>query len=75
MVKQQLTISGKIRINWVYRLCNMALESCGVKEDWKNATIISLYIDKRYRIECENYRGISLLSVVEKIYARSGSME
>ena len=31
--------------------------------------IVPLYKDERERTECKNYRGISLLSVVGKIYA------
>ena len=38
-------------------------------EDWRAAVIIPLYKGKRERTECKNYRGISLLSVVGKIYA------
>ena len=45
----------------------MAFES-GVLEDWRSAVIVPLYNDKGERSECSNYRGISLLSVVGKIY-------
>ena len=38
-------------------------------EDRRSAVIVLLYKDKGERTECKNYRGISLLSVVEKIYA------
>ena len=37
-------------------------------EDWRSVAIVPLYKGKGERIECENYRGISLLSVVGKIY-------
>ena len=43
---------------------NMAFESGVVPEDCWSAVIIQMYKNK-----CENYRGISLLSVVGKIYA------
>ena len=40
-----------------------------VTEDWRSAVIVPLYKGKVERTEYKNYRGISLLSVVGKIYA------
>ena len=34
------------------------------------AKIITLYNNKGYRSDCNNYRGISLLSIVGKVFAR-----
>ena len=56
-------------VNWVWRLCNMAFDSGAVPEDCRSAVIVLLYKAKRERTECKNYRGISLLSVIGKIYA------
>ncbi len=39
-------------------------------EDWRKAIIVPLYKGKGKREECNNYRGISLLSVPGKIYER-----
>ncbi len=39
-------------------------------EDWRRAIIVPLYKGKGKREECNNYRGISLLSVPGKIYGR-----
>ena len=47
----------------------MAFENGVVSENWRFAVIVPLYKDKGKRIEFRNYRGISLLSVIEKIYA------
>ena len=47
----------------------MAFKSDVVPEDWRSAVIVPLYKSKGARTECKNYRGISLLSVVGKIYA------
>ena len=47
----------------------MAFESGIVLEIWRSAVIVPLYKGKGERTECKNYRGISLLSVVGKIYA------
>ena len=38
-------------------------------QDWKLAEVVPLYINKRKRSECGNYRGISLLSVPGKVFA------
>ena len=61
---------GNRVVDWIWRLFNMAFESGTVPEDWRSAVIIPLYKGKGERTECKNYRGISLLSVVGKIYAR-----
>ena len=47
----------------------MAFEGDVVLEDWRSGVIVPLYKDKGERTNCRNYRGISLLSVVGKIYA------
>ena len=38
-------------------------------EDWRSAVIVPLYKGKGERTECSNYRSISLLITVGKIYA------
>ena len=47
----------------------MSFESGGVPKDWRSAVVVPLYKNKKERTECRNYRGISLLSVVAKIYS------
>ena len=47
----------------------MAFESGVMLEEWRSAVIVPLYKCKGERTECSNYGGISLLSVVEKLYA------
>ena len=39
-----------------------------IPPEWKDA-IINIFFKKGYRGECGNYRGISLLSVVGKVFA------
>ena len=41
-----------------------------VPQDFKDANIIYLYKHKRDRSYCNNHRGISLLSVAGKVFAR-----
>ena len=38
-------------------------------DDWRSAMTVPLYKGKNLRTKCRNYRGISLLSLVGKIYA------
>ena len=47
----------------------MTFESGVLSEEWRSAVIVSLYKGKGKRNESENYRGITLLNVVGKIYA------
>ena len=42
----------------------------GVPQDMRDAKIVTLYKNKGDRSDCNNYRGISLLSIVGKVYAR-----
>ena len=53
----------------IWRLCNMGFENGVVPENWRSAVIVPLYKGKGEGTECKKYRGISLLSVVGKIYA------
>ena len=39
-------------------------------QDMRDAKIVTLYKNKGERSDCNNYRGISLLSIVGKVYAR-----
>ena len=48
----------------------MAFESGVVLKDWRSAGIVPLYNGKGERTECKNHRGISLLSLVGKIYVK-----
>lgn len=41
-----------------------------VPQDMKDAKIITIYKNKGERSDCNNYRGISLLSIVGKVFAR-----
>ena len=60
---------GDLVVDWIWKLCSMVFESDVVPEDLRSAVIVPLYKGKGEMIECKNYRGISLLSVVGKIYA------
>jgi len=45
-------------------------EEGSVPHDMRDANIITMYKNKGDRSDCDNYRGISLLSIVGKTFAR-----
>ncbi|KAJ2941451.1 hypothetical protein O0L34_g3669 [Tuta absoluta] len=54
----------------LYLLFNLCWRSGRVPSDWCKAVIVPLYKGKGSQLDCKNYRGISLLSVVGKLYAK-----
>ena len=65
---EYLKSGGVSVIEWLARLFNGCFREGGVPKEWKSACIVPLYKGKGERSECANYRGISLLSVVGKVY-------
>ena len=61
---------GKAVLEWLVRLCNVCYQTRKVPDDWKKACIVPIYKGKGSKLECKNYRGISLLSIPGKIYGR-----
>ena len=51
------------------KICQLAWKTKRVPKDWKTSSIIPIHKNGS-TTHCENYRGISLLSVPGKIYAR-----
>ena len=60
---------GNRVVDWICKLCNINFERGIVSEDLRSAVIAPLCKGKGEIIECKNYRGISLLSMVGRIYA------
>ena len=54
--------------HWV-EVFNIVWREGVAPSDWKNAVIVPVY-KKGSRLDCTNYRGISLMSVVGKVFAR-----
>ena len=44
--------------------------SCAIPADWRRSVIVPIYKGRGERRDCGNYRGISLLSVPGKLFAR-----
>lgn len=56
--------------SWLCLIFNKCWNSGKVPEDWRKAVVVPLYKGKGSRQDAKNYRGISLLSIVSKLYAK-----
>lgn len=54
----------------LHRLLCLCWKEGSVPQDMRNANIVTLYKNKGDRSDCNNYRGISLLSIAGKLFAR-----
>ena len=66
---EMLKAGDSVVVKWQYRIVDIAWATGEVPEDWKRAVKIPLH-KKGSKGMCSNYRGISLLSVPGKVYAR-----
>ena len=57
-------------ITELYEILCLCWSEGEVPQDMRDANIVTLYKNKGDRGDCNNYRGISLLSVVGKVFAR-----
>ena len=57
-------------LKWLVRLLNLSFDTVVVPMDWRGACIVPLSKGMGDKSECSNSRGISLLSVVGKLYGR-----
>ena len=61
---------GNTLLKTLLELFIIIWEKGSVPDDFRISSIIKLFKNKGKKVECDNYRGISLLSVAEKILAR-----
>lgn len=64
-----LKAGGNVSVERLESLFQNIWKSKAVPQDWRNAVIVPLY-KKGSKSECNNYRGISLLSVPGKVLTR-----
>ena len=61
---------GMATLEWLVRLVNLSFDMGVVPMDWHGACLVPLYKGKGDKCQCSNSRGISLLSVVSKLFGR-----
>ena len=69
-VRVMLKEGGVTALEWLVRVFNICFMLSIVPVDWVIACMVPLYKGKGDVHECRNFRGISLLSVVGKVYGR-----
>ena len=67
---EMLKKGGVTVVEWLVRMLNVCFLCSLVPADWMSACIVPLYKGIGDTNECRNFRGISLLSVVGKVYGR-----
>ncbi|CAG5021593.1 unnamed protein product [Parnassius apollo] len=67
---EMLRAGEKVVAGLLYTLFNLCWELKRVPDDWCKAVLVSIYKGKGSQQDCKNYRGISLLSIVGKLYAK-----
>ena len=65
-----LKYGGADMIREMTKMFNVFLEEERVPDEWKKAIIIPLFKNKGSKLDCGNYRGISLISVPSKLFMR-----
>ena len=65
-----LKYEGETVVEWMFPICDLAWRQIEVPDQRKIAIIVPLYKDKGSIDECDNYKGICLLSVTGKVYGR-----
>ena len=67
---KMLKEGGVTVLEWLVRVFNICFMLSIVPVDWVIAWMVPLHKGKGDVHECSNFRGISLLSLVEKVYGR-----
>ena len=67
---EMLKEGGMTALEWLVRVFDICFMLSLVPVEWVIACIVPLYKGKGDMNECSNFRGISLLSVVGKVYGR-----
>ena len=66
---EMLKAGGRIVAEWLHMIINLMWRKGEVAADWKKAVIVPIH-KKGSKMLCNNYRGISLLSIPCKVYTR-----
>ena len=69
VVAEMLIIGGDVMVRQLHALIVDVWRSEVIPQEWKDAVIVALH-KKGSTSDCANYRGISLLSIAGKVFAR-----
>ena len=61
---------GAVIIRELTKLFKAIVEERAVPAEWKKAIIVPIFKNKGSKLDCGNYRGISLISVPSKVFMR-----
>ena len=64
-----LKLGGEVVVQWLAELASLVWESEAVPEDWLSQLTVPLH-KKGSTQDCDNYRGIALLSIPVKVFCR-----
>jgi hypothetical protein len=64
---QLLKAGGEAAVQWVHRCISAAWAAGTAPQAWKRATLVPIH-KKGDKLEADNYRGVTLLDVVGKVY-------
>ena len=65
-----LSLGGEVTVHWLKPIFDTIWATESVPEDWQSQILVPLH-KKGSRTSCDNYRGIALLSVPGKVFAKA----
>ena len=70
IIPEALKSGKKALLKTLHQLLSLCWEYGYIPKDHKDANTVTLHKNKGEKSDCNNYRGISLLSIVEKTFVR-----
>ena len=67
---EMLKVGGEASLRWLHTLVCSAWSTGVIPTDWKRGLVVPIWKGKGDVRECSNYRGVTLLSVPGKVFAR-----
>ena len=67
---EMLKVGGEATLRWLHTLICSAWNTGVIPTDWKRGLVVPIWKGKGDVRECSNYRGVTLLSVPGKVFAR-----
>jgi hypothetical protein len=64
---EELKATDEPGVKIIHKLCNKIWDTGEIPQDWGRAVIVPIY-KKKDKLDCSNYRGISLLSLAGKVF-------